>query len=196
MMKLKIEIVCVLIQIYSALTLDYKFSPTENCTSSNHDVVKLSDCSNDEKSFNISGEALIGLEKAFVSYKDFMFIYTTTQFTFTQNCPKVRVEIFAWKLGTFVRIFNSDKFEWCALMRGSSKSSRFLKAIVNAVRETSPSLFSKCPYIGARSYRNVSVSKTFLSLIPVGKYKVTATADVIEKGKTTIFFKGGFEIIQ
>jgi hypothetical protein len=109
---------------------------------------------------------------------------------------KVRVEIFAWKLGTFVRIFNSEKFEWCALMRGSSKSSRFLKAIVNAVRDTTPGLFTKCPYIGAKDYRNVSISRNFLSLIPVGKYRVTAIADIIEKGKTTIFFKGGFEIIQ
>jgi hypothetical protein len=67
MVKLRIEFIFVLIQIYSASTLDYKFYPTENCTSSNHNVIKLNTCSNDEKSFSISGEALVGIEKAFVS---------------------------------------------------------------------------------------------------------------------------------
>jgi hypothetical protein len=99
-------------------------------------------------------------------------------------------------MNSFIRIFDSKKFEFCAMMRGQGKSNRFLKAFINSVRDTSPELIHACPYFGVQKITNISISRTFLGIIPVGIYKVAIAVNVVEKGKTNIQFKVQLEILQ
>lgn len=183
----------------SVLALDYKILPVENCTSSDQKVVQINECSSTAKVFNIAGEAFVSLEKAFVSiFSDCanvqLLVEHCRQFFFFS--PQVNMELLVWKFTTFVRIFKVERFELCALLAGSPKSNRFLKAFVNAVLDASPNLLIKCPYFGRKDFYNITVSKTFLNLIPVGRYKVKVNVEVVERAKVTLFFVVGFELMQ
>lgn len=107
---------------------------------------------------------------------------------------QVNVDLLVWKFTSFVRVFKVDRFEWCSLVAGSAKSPRILKAFVNAVLVASPDLLVKCPYIGRKEFFNVTVSKTFINLIPAGLYKIKVSIDVVEKAKLKMYFAAGFEL--
>lgn len=105
-------------------------------------------------------------------------------------------EVSSLKSAKYSSVFKSEKFEICELMAGNYKANRFFKAIIDSVSKTAPKLFHICPYYGSTSIYNLSLGNAFLRLIPVGSYKISVIADIVETGKAKLYLSGGIKIIQ
>lgn len=91
------------------------------------------------------------------------------------------------------RVFKSPVIEWCSMMDGSKNANRFTKAFIDAIKEKSPEMFILCPYFGKYEFQNLTISKTFLTIMPIGSYIVLANiTDPVFK--TRITFKGGVSL--
>lgn len=87
------------------------------------------------------------------------------------------------------RVFKSPKIEWCSMIDGKQNTNRFTKAMFDSIREKSPEIFIKCPWFGSYEFQNLTISKTFLSIMPSGSYNIFLNiSDPIYKSK--VLFKG------
>lgn len=138
MVKLIVGIVLIIVQICSIFALDYKFSRTEICTSSNSQVLNIKECANDEKTFNISAEVLTSIEKAFVSYLKFTLKFGYEIIYFIRSVLK----FLQWKweyLFASSILINSNGVHWCEAHQNQVDSSKHL----STQSEKHPLAFSK-----------------------------------------------------
>lgn len=73
-------------------------------------------------------------------------------------------------------------------MDGSAKNpNRFFKAFLDSMKETAPELFIKCPFRGNYEFNNLTLSKTFLMIVPSGDYVFWVNVtDPINKSKISL----------
>lgn len=76
----------------------------------------------------------------------------------------------------YKQLFNFVDVDWCQVMsKKINKAAPTLKIIIEAIRKTSGNLFQECPYFGGYE-ANLTISKSIVSLLPNGIYKVSVMA--------------------
>lgn len=66
-------------------------------------------------------------------------------------------------------------------MSGATKNNnRFLKALIDALKEKNPSAFKLCPYVGKYELLNLSINKKIIAIYPSGTFRIdiSVTDDV------------------
>lgn len=99
---------------------------------------------------------------------------------------KVTLELYLTKGTKSNKLFDSKRFDFCATMKGSSKINRFLRAIIEALRDQVPALFHKCPYIGIQDFPNFTLPSKLMSLFPLGVYNVKVGINSTDKAKVNL----------
>lgn len=96
------------------------------------------------------------------------------------------LELFSKKGNATKRVFTTNKFEFCAIMKGSTKSNRVIRAIIKSIAEQVSTLIHKCPYTGFQEFPNFTLPRTLLSIIPEGQYQIKIDINITETAKTNM----------
>ncbi|KAL7013678.1 hypothetical protein ACKWTF_015521 [Chironomus riparius] len=86
--------------------------------------------------------------------------------------------IVSYRYGNIYReILDTKIFDWCVIMDGLD-SNILVKFILDAIRESVPGLFHKCPYDGLMEFHNITIDDKVakkLSIFPEGQYRYNIT---------------------
>lgn len=68
--------------------------------------------------------------------------------------------------GKFETSYKSPKIDWCGLMAGKSLANRFVKTILDQMKDKLPSFFHPCPFDGYFALLNATFGKELLVIFP------------------------------
>lgn len=74
--------------------------------------------------------------------------------------------------GKFETAYKSPKIDWCGLMAGKSLANRFLKSILDQVKDTMISLFHPCPFENDFALINATLGRELLIIFPPHVFRV------------------------
>lgn len=81
------------------------------------------------------------------------------------------MKIFKKENGELKMLFKSEGLDWCSLVSGKSKSFFFLKYFLKSTKKNAPDLYHNCPYSGVHKISNISTSRQYLLIFPVGEFQ-------------------------
>lgn len=74
--------------------------------------------------------------------------------------------------GEYKKFILTPRIDQCKMMKDLDKpKNRFTKLMIDIMKEATPTLFQKCPYVGRTDIVNMRIPSNLISFLPHTKYK-------------------------
>jgi Protein of unknown function (DUF1091) len=67
---------------------------------------------------------------------------------------------------------SSKYLDLCSILAGRSNAPFFVQMLIEAIKQSSPEIIHKCPYIGLTEANNITFSRQMVVMYPIGEFKI------------------------